>query len=434
MARRIDIELTSKRDDGTWTWRAPGARQPRGSLDGGLLPADAKVGDVVRAEADFDLEGIVVTSVQPAKGGTRTTREPRIEVTGSGRGEVAGGVSVVLAGGGRRRRDDDDHGGRPRRGTEERGRDGARTRTGRPPGRAEDRPSPRPAARGERPGRPERPERPERPGRGAPAPRAERGERPRRLPAVTTHRNAALAALRPEQLPVAEQLLRGGIPAVRQAIEEQNARARSEGRTEVSPEPLLTMAEELLPRVSLATWKDRAVAARAAGKDAPLREVRSIVSGASAVLLDEEGRELVGTLRDSLQARVTALREAWLGRIAGALDAGRVTEALRVSSRPPEPAARIPADVAVRLAEVASQAMAPGVSEADWAELLEAVVNSPVRRTVKPAGLPEHAGEDLLAAARRAAGIVPEVARLLGLPIPPPPGPRRSSATAGRRT
>ena len=184
------------------------------------------------------------------------------------------------------------------------------------------------------------------------------------------------------------------------------------------------MAEELLPRVSLATWKDRAVAARAAGKDAPLREVRSIVSGASAVLLDEEGRELVATLRDSLQARVTALREAWLARITGALEAGRVTEALRVSSRPPEPAARIPADLAVRMAEAASAAMAPGVSEADWSELLDAVVDSPVRRTVKPAGLPEHAGEDLLASARRAAGLVPEVARLLGLPIPPPPGPR----------
>ena len=74
MARRIDIELTSRRDDGTWTWRAPGARQPRGSLDGDLLPSDAKVGDIVRAEADFDLDGIVVTSVQPPKGGARTTR------------------------------------------------------------------------------------------------------------------------------------------------------------------------------------------------------------------------------------------------------------------------------------------------------------------------------------------------------------------------
>ena len=33
----MEIELTSTRPDGTWTWRAAGARQPKGELDGGLL-------------------------------------------------------------------------------------------------------------------------------------------------------------------------------------------------------------------------------------------------------------------------------------------------------------------------------------------------------------------------------------------------------------
>ena len=63
MPRRIEVELTSSRDDGTWTWRAAGARQPKGELDGRLLPAGAKVGDVLRAEADFDIEGITVMAV-----------------------------------------------------------------------------------------------------------------------------------------------------------------------------------------------------------------------------------------------------------------------------------------------------------------------------------------------------------------------------------
>jgi len=249
---------------------------------------------------------------------------------------------------------------------------------------------------------------------------------------VSTHRNAALAELRPEQLPVAEQLLRGGIPAVRNAIEEQNARARAEGRAEVSPDPLLTLAEELLPRMNLAGWKDRAVAARNAGKDAPLREVRSVVASASTVTLDDEGRELVGTLRDALQTRVTALRDSWLARIVAALDAGRVADALRVSARPPEPAARVPAELAVRLADAAGSAMAPELAEAEWKTLLDAVVDSPVRRTVKPAGLPDPAGEELRTSARRAAGLVPELARLLGLPIPPPPGPRRPTPSGAR--
>ena len=464
MTRRIDIELTSSRDDGTWTWRAPGARQPRGSLEGTLLPDGAKVGDVLRADAEFDLEGIVVTSVLAPKDGARAEKAARIEIVGSGRDSGPGGVSVVLVPGGRRR-DEDGRGERPRRGAPGRdapGRGAPSRRNGdsgvpgseRAPG----------AGRG-RPGRDDRPHRdgvgagpggagrPDRPGReravsggrdraapgsrdrAAPGPRPARGERPdrpRRLQPVSTHRNAALAELRPEQLPVAEQLLRGGIPAVRSAIEEQNARARAEGRPEVSPDPLLTMAEELLPRMNVAAWKDRAVAARNAGKDAPLREVRSVVASASTVSLDEEGREMMTTLRDALQTRVTALRDGWLARIVTALDDGRVADALRVSAHPPEPAARVPAELAVRLTESAGAALAPSLAEDEWKSLLDAVVESPVRRSVKPAGLPDPAGEEFRATVRRAAGQVPELAKLLGLPIPPPPGPRRPSPSGAR--
>src|SRR5690242_14557818 len=63
----MEIELTSTRPDGTWTWRAAGARQPKGELDGGLLYAGAKVGDVVRVDADVQLEGITVEHVLPPK-------------------------------------------------------------------------------------------------------------------------------------------------------------------------------------------------------------------------------------------------------------------------------------------------------------------------------------------------------------------------------
>jgi hypothetical protein len=59
--RRIEIELTSARPDGTWTWRAAAARQPKGVLDGALLFEGAKAGDVLKAEAEFELEGIVIT-------------------------------------------------------------------------------------------------------------------------------------------------------------------------------------------------------------------------------------------------------------------------------------------------------------------------------------------------------------------------------------
>jgi hypothetical protein len=92
----------------------------------------------------------------------------------------------------------------------------------------------------------------------------------------------------------------------------------------------------------------------------------------------------------------------------------------------------VPAELAVRLAEEAGKAMSPGLAEAEWKTLLEAVVDSPVRRTVKPAGLPDPAGEELRVSARRAAGLVPELAKLLGLPIPPPPGPRRPTTSGAR--
>ena len=169
---------------------------------------------------------------------------------------------------------------------------------------------------------------------------------------------------------MAEQLLRGGIPSVRQAIEDQNERARADGRPEVTPGPLLAMAERLLPVVNLATWKDRASVARNAGKDVPLRELRSIVAASSTVNLDDEGRQMAEALRTSLDQRVTALREGWVSRITGALDAGRVLDAVRASVRPPEPTARLSAELAVRLSAAASEAMSKETPGDQWLALL----------------------------------------------------------------
>ena len=92
---------------------------------------------------------------------------------------------------------------------------------------------------------------------------------------------------------------------------------------------------------------------------------------------------------------------------------------------------RLPAELAVRLSDSAGSAMLSDLDEKEWLQILEAVVGSPVRRTVKPAGLPSAGSETVLNAARHAAGSVPQLARLLGLPIPPPPGPRRPPRQLG---
>ena len=167
MSRRIDIELTSQTGDGSWTWRAAGARQPKGTVEAALVPPGEAVGAVLRADVEIGLEGIEIlslTSAKPARSPEKS--EGRIEVKGTPR--RAPDVSVILAPGSNKRRGDRDDDG-------ERGGD-------RPP-RGSGGPR-RPGAR--RPGE----------GDGRPA----RGERPV-APTSTVHRNAMLAALRPEQIP-----------------------------------------------------------------------------------------------------------------------------------------------------------------------------------------------------------------------------------------
>jgi len=411
MSRRIDIELTSKNSDGTWTWRAAGARQPKGVLDGALVPTGEAPGSVLRAEIETGLEGIdvmSVTSVKPARSPEKV--EGRIEVVGTPR--RAPDVSVILAGGpgkrGRRHEDDEGDDRRERRERKGGGRRGERPAAA---GTGSTEGGPRgPSAR--RPG-------PRRPGEGEGRPG--RGERPT-TPTSTVHRNAMLATLRPEQIPVAEQLLRGGIPAVRQAIDAQNTAARASGSPAASADALMAMAEELLPGVKLADWKDRALVAQTAGKEYRLRELRAVVAASRTVILDEEGRTMAKGLQESLERRVTAVREEWLARITNAINDGRILQALEASMRAPEPGTRCPADLAVRLAAAAGEAMTAEVAPEDWLRLLDAVVASPVRRTVKPTGIP--ADEVAQQAARHASGSVPALAKLLGLRIPPPP-PRR---------
>jgi hypothetical protein len=237
------------------------------------------------------------------------------------------------------------------------------------------------------------------------------------------HRNALLATLGPEQLPIAEQLLRGGIPSVRQAIAEQDAKAKAAGTAPADTNAILTIADQLLPQTRLAAWKDRAAAVQAAGKDVRLRELRTVATAARTVTLDDEARAMLKVVREHLDQRVHALTERWTERITSALDQGRVVDALTAVSQPPDPGTRCPAELAVRLADAAGAAMTVETPPIEWLNLLAAVSDSPVRRNVRPSGIPED--DEVRTAARSAAGLVPELAKLLGLRIPPPP-PRRT--------
>ena len=445
MARRMEVELTSNRDDGTWTWRAAGAKEPRGVVPEQVLPSGSSVGDVLRVEADFELDGITITSVLPPK--QKPERAGMIEIASR---PAVGAVTTSLVGrgargsrpAGDRDRGRSDATGRPAAGSRREGprRDGARpdgTRPERhgaagPIGRDTDRrPGPargRPRSAGAR----DDASRASRtPAAGTPTgmrpPAAEAAgarhakARPQRLVPGTAHRSAYLETLPPEQRPVAEQLAAGGLPAVRRALDEARAAARAEGRAHEPGDAILGLAEQLLPGVREAVWLDRAEATVARIDTVSLRDLRTAVVGGAP--RDESGRALLQRLREALDERVTKLRSTWEADVVRALDEGRILQALRLSSRPPEPTARFPAALVTRLAESAGSAMTAATPPERWLAILEAAVSSPIRRSIKPEGMPEDPAGAVRRAAQAEAGRIPALARLLGLTMPPPPRP-----------
>jgi hypothetical protein len=249
--------------------------------------------------------------------------------------------------------------------------------------------------------------------------------KPKRLRAVRSHRNAVLADLPPEQKAVAEQVLRGGVPAVRQALEEQNAQLRAEGKPEVPPSGVVSLAEDLLPRLRVAEWLDRAEGALNDLDELDLRDLRSVVvaSDDPAVARDEATRDMAARLKDGLSNRQDKEHQDWLADIDAALGVGRVVRALRLSSRPPKAGVRFPPELASRLGQASLAALTADASSDRWVAVLEALAYSPVHATVVPTGVPEPASDELRATVQRLAGLVPEVAKQFGIE-PPAPGTR----------
>lgn len=421
MPRRIEIELTSSRDDGTWTWRAAGAKAPRGTVPGTLLPATAKAGDVLRVEAEFFVDGIEITSVMPPKG---TRSEPdRLELIAPvGKDEPL--VTTTLASRSRDERGprrDGPRRDRPRRDGDrdrsERGDRGERGRGSRPDS---ERPSGERGPRREGGDRAPRRNRPEPP----PMPAIER-PKAKRLRAGKAHRTALLDSLPQEQRPIAEQVVLGGLPAVRQAIEKQNAERAAAGEAPISPGPLLEIAEKLVPKVRAAEWRDRAEAAQRDLDLLDLRDLRSVVSTADAAGKDEDARALAHALKEGLVARVDAEHNAWLEELTATLDVGRIVRALRVSSRPPKAGAPLPPEIAARLVSGASEALVADAAAERWVAVLDALAFAPVRDKVIPTSLPTELPADVRATIARLATRIPKIAHIFEIePDPTAPRPK----------
>ena len=80
---KIDVEITSKRENGDWTWRAVGARQPKGTINASLLPTESAVGSQFSVETEHYLDGIVVTKVFDKK--QTSGKGETLEILGSGK-------------------------------------------------------------------------------------------------------------------------------------------------------------------------------------------------------------------------------------------------------------------------------------------------------------------------------------------------------------
>jgi hypothetical protein len=422
MSRRIDIEITSLSGD-TATWRAAGAKLPKGVLSASLVPGGAVVGTVYRADVEQYMEGMEVLSVAPAKTASpldpRHERLERIPVAASGPDVV---VTYAPKGRGPRREGERRDAG-PRTGARPPSKSRtARDRPTREP-RAE-RPPRAPRTEGERPERAERPARPSRPTRSDRPARPERKAHPAQAPVTTTYRNALLATLSPEQLPVAEQLLRGGMPAVRAAVAEQNKNASEQGRPTVDAGTIDRIAEELLGRTNLAMWRDRAAGAISAGRELRLRDLRAVVTSAKTVTLDEESRGQLKELQASLTTRLDTLRTQWTEKLEAALASANVPEALRLVARPPDMSTRVSADVASRVVAITSSALSAELDGAQWRTIVTLAAETSIRRNVKPQGIPDD--DESRAVALKNAGAIPELAKLLGMKVPPPPPPTRA--------
>lgn len=393
MSRRIEIELTSKREDGSWTWRAAGAQQPKGVVEGAVVPAGAQVKDVVRADVESDLDGTRVLSIAPVK--QKATRTGLLEFIPSDKPFEPVTQQLRKKGG----RDGDKRRGPRRDGEKARGerRDGDKPRGERREG-------------GDRPRRPffeAPPELPQRP-------------KPKRIRPRRVHVDAVLAELPEAQRAIAEKVLNGGVPAVRAAIEEQNKVAVAEGREKIPADGLIQIAENLLPRLRVAEWKDKAASAEQIIEEIDLRDLRSIVVTADQlVAIDEATRAQVAKMKQALVVRQETEVRNWLDDIATAAKVGRVVRALRMSSQPPKAGVPFPPALATALVDAAVASLTPDAPAERWITVLEAAAFSPIHGKFLPPAVPPAPSEDLLKTVNRLGPLMPQLAALFGVMVDP---------------
>jgi hypothetical protein len=265
-----------------------------------------------------------------------------------------------------------------------------------------------------------RPARPSRPHFTAPP---EMPKRPtaKRLKPKHVHRTAVLETLPVEQRGVAERALEGGIKAVRDAVKIQNDQLRKDGKPEVPSDGLISMAQNLLPKLRVADWLDKAEAAKSDLATLDLRDLRSVVVASEdpMVVRDETTRALASELKTALKERQDAAQTLWLSDIVDALKVGRTVRALKMTSEPPKAGQPFPSELGAKLAQAATAGLTTETAPDRWIALLEALAFSPIRGQVKLTTLPQQPSDALLATVKRLSSLLPQIASLFGVEVAP---------------
>lgn len=395
MARRIDIEVTSTRPDGTFTWRQAGAKAPKGSGAAGLLPDGSKVGDVLRADIELDMDGAVVTAIAPVV--KRERNVTLLAITGSG----ADFKPVTEISTNKRNRPPRDKAGRGGKGGGKGGRGDRRER------RDGD-------ARGGGPTVPRREFTP-------PPPELPKRPRAARLRPGSTHRTAVLEALKPEERVLAEKALEGGIGAVRKAVNDQNKQLKKDGKPEINANALVDLVVEMLPRLRVAEWRDNVDAVEKIIDTVDLRDLRAIVAKSNdpTLLKDSSLNEKRDWLRAALDRRQGEELQHWAEDLRAAVDVGRVVAALKLAAQPPKAGTLVPADLRPRLVALTLEQLSPLSSSERWVIVLEALAFAPIHNEVVPSALPAKVSPELTATVTRLAPALPRIAALFGVAVDP---------------
>ncbi|MDP6299136.1 MAG: hypothetical protein QF388_06950, partial [Acidimicrobiales bacterium] len=346
MSSRLEIEITSKVDESLHTWRAVGAKEPKGVIKTVLLPTGSEIGQTFRVEAEFLLDGIEIISVFPPKA---KREEPQLlEIIGSGNNDGSVTTSLVAkrkrkkSGGKQRASQNSD---KARRNNQERKKTRITSKT-----------------------KPKRKSRTFKPPRG------------KRLKPKRRNRNDFLDSLPVLHRPLARELMRGSIPKLRDTLKTMDLPTGFN-------EPILDYAEKLVIKLKAAEWLDRAEAVDKTSDTIDLQDFRSVVAASQSSAKSSEALVLKEKLELALKKRIEREHEDWLKIIQSALEEGKLVRALNFSSRPPKAGAQLPEELALELARQAGEALNSETPTNRWAIVAEAIAFSPIRLKVHPVSL-----------------------------------------------